>query len=30
MGSKAKANNNSMFLESSVIKKSSYIAKQEV
>lgn len=30
MGSKAKQNNNSMFRESSVIKKSSYIAKQEV
>lgn len=30
MGSKAKQNNNSVFLESSVIKKSSYIAKQEV
>lgn len=30
MGSKAKQNNNSMFCESSVIKKSSYRAKQEV
>lgn len=30
MGSKAEQNNNSMFCESNVIKRSSYIAKQEV